>query len=290
MEIKNPRRILALGAPEAGVLTLLKGVHSTRSLPNLPTDLHGLLDLTGTAPELVSDSTAGLTHHWSLETRYYTATLPIWIDEITDIEQWRSEFIKPEAKEVVSVLGAWIVCFRKPTKEEDVASVKDTLKAIADVIEHACGYSGDAVCLAVAMPQSMTPSLEKSAEDWEELCLEYGFEFVDSEAKGKNEFGEDVGIKRIEEALKAHEWDGDDTNLGFDDNDEFGESFDAEEMEMGMELFGMKAAVNGTDEAEGEAQVEELESIMRRMMGIKGWPSYPTQLTILHDVLTFSQK
>jgi hypothetical protein len=180
--------------------------------------------------------------------------------------------MKPEAKEVVSVLGAWIICFRKPVTEEDMARVKDTLKAIADVIEHACGYSSDAVCLAVAMPQSMTPSLEKSVEDWEELCLEHGFEYVDSEAKGKNEFGEEVGVKRIEEALKAHEWDGDDTDLGFDDEDnEFEESFDAEEMEMGMELFGMKAAINGTDEEDGEAQVEELEGMMRRMMGIKGW-------------------
>ena len=37
---------------------------------------------------------------------------------------------------------------------------------------------------------------------------------------------------------------------------------------MGMELFGMKSAVNGGDG--GEAQVEELEGLMRRMVAIKG--------------------
>jgi hypothetical protein len=240
-----------------------------------------LVDLTGSAPELVSDSTAGLSHEWSLETRYYSATLPIWIDEVSDVEQWRTEFMKPEAKEVVSVLGAWIVCFRKPVKEEDVASVKEMLKAISDVIECACGYSGDAVCLAVAMPQSTTSSFEKNEEDWDELCTEYGFEFVDSEAKGKNEYGEYVGVKRVEEALKAQEWDMQETDLGFEDVDDFGDGFDAEEMEMGLELFGMKAAVNGTDEGEGEAQVEELEKMMRRMIGIKGWFSFRVHLTKL---------
>lgn len=228
-------------------------------------------DLTGTTPELASDTTAGLSHSWTVETRYYTANVPIWIDEIPHVEEWRSEFIKPEAKEVVSVLGAWIFCFRKPVKTDDVHKVKESLKAIADVIERACGYAGDVVCLAVAMPQSMTPSLNKSSEEWEELCMEYGFEFVDSEAKGKNDFGEEMGIKRIEEALKAHEWDGGDgADIGFEGDEGFGDTFDAEEVEMGMELFGMKAAVNGVEEDDDEAQVEELESMMRRMVSIKG--------------------
>ena len=28
--------------------------------------------------------------------------------------------MKPEASEVVSVLGAWVYCFRKPVKEEHI--------------------------------------------------------------------------------------------------------------------------------------------------------------------------
>lgn len=228
------------------------------------------LDLTGSAPELVSDSTSGLSHSWKVSTRYYTATLPIWVDEVSDVKAWHDEFSSPEAKEVVSILGAWIFCFRKPLKHADADQVKESLKAIANTIERACGYSGDAVCLAVAMPQSMTPHLEMSAEEWDELCMEHGFEYIDSEAKGKNEFGEALGMQRVEDALKAQEWEGDDNDLGFDgDDEEFGESFDAEEAEMGMELFGIKAALNG-DEDEGEAQVEELERMMRRMIAIKG--------------------
>jgi hypothetical protein len=181
--------------------------------------------------------------------------------------------VKPEAKEVVSVLGAWILCFRKPVKEGELDKIKETLKAIADVIEKACGYGGDSICLAVAMPQSMTPYLEKTSEEWEELCMDYGFEFVDSEAKGKNEFGEEMGVKRVEEALKAHDWDGGDGGEGdFDFDGEFGEGFDAEELEMNMELFDMKGALHGQEEDgdEEEGQVEELEHMMRKMVAIKG--------------------
>lgn len=230
------------------------------------------VDLTGTAPELVSNTTAGLSHEWHMETKYYTAKLPIWVDEISDVTEWRTEFTKPEAKEVVSVVGAWIYCFKKPVTEAEVTTIKETLQAVAKVVETACGYSDDQVRLAVAMPQSTTPYLEKSADDWDDLCMEHGFEFVDSEAKGKNQYGEETGLKRVEDAVKAQDWDGGDgeDEFGFDDDDdESGEGLDAEEREMGMELFGMKKAVHGIDDDE-EAQVEELEGLMRRMAAIKG--------------------
>ncbi|KAF2196337.1 hypothetical protein GQ43DRAFT_436107 [Delitschia confertaspora ATCC 74209] len=263
-EIQRPRRIMALGAPDSGVLNLLK-------------------DLTGSAPNLTTDSTAGLSHTYAISTRYYTATIPIWIDEIPSIPDWRTEFLKPEAKEVISVLGAWVYCFRKPVTTVHLESIKETLKAIADVVERHSGYGGDAVCLAVAMPQSTTPYMDLGHEDWEGICMEHGFEFVDGEAKGRNEFGEPVGVERIGEALKSHDWEGGDDDAGFDE-DEFGEGLEAEEEEMGMELFGLKSALHqgdeeGDDEEEGgdedEAkQVEELENMMRRMQAIKGMIFY----------------
>ena len=121
MEIEHPRRILALGTPDSGVLHLLKGPFLPSGAPRISTPFANIFvrtDLTGSAPDLVSDSTAGLTHTWRLKTRYYTASLPIWIDEIPHVSEWREEFVKPEAREVISVLGAWVYCFRKPVKEE----------------------------------------------------------------------------------------------------------------------------------------------------------------------------
>ncbi|CAO2655202.1 Nn.00g102660.m01.CDS01 [Neocucurbitaria sp. VM-36] len=254
MEIKNPRRILAVGAPDSSILHLLK-------------------ELTGCAPEPTSDTTAGLTHDWLLETKYYTATLPIWIDEIPDIAEWRTEFTKPEAREVVTVLGAWIYCFKKPVEREDADKINETMQAIADVIERACGTWGDMLCLAVAMPQSITPYLEKTGEEWENACMEYGFEYIDFDAKGKNEFGEAMGVQRVKEALETCDWESGGAP-DFDENEEgFEGTFAAEEAEMNMELFGMKDALHGfgnDEEKEGEdLDVEELEVMMRKMVAIK---------------------
>ena len=66
--------------------------------------------------------------------------------------------------------------------------VKDLLESVGEVVKEGCGMTWDGVCLAVAMPQSVTPHLEKSFDQWEELCQEFGFEFVDFENKGRNEY------------------------------------------------------------------------------------------------------
>ena len=178
---------------------------------------------------------------------------------------------------MVTVLGGWIYCFKKPVEAKDFDVIRDTMKAISEVIERACGYAGETVCLAVALPQSTTPYLDKSSDEWDELCMEHGFEYIDSEATGKNEFGEAVGIQRIRESMEAGEWESS-ADLDIDgDVEGFDGSFAAEEAEMNMELYGMKDALHGED-AEGELDekdVEELEMMMRKMVAIKGKLTYP---------------
>jgi len=89
---------------------------------------------------------------------------------------------------VLTVLGAFIVCFRKPINEDDLRGVKELLEKLGEVVKEGCGYAWDGVCLAVAMPQSTSPCLERTSEEWEDICQESGFEFVDFEAKGRNEY------------------------------------------------------------------------------------------------------
>jgi hypothetical protein len=157
------------------------------------------------------------------------------------------------------------------------------MQAIADVIERACGYGGDQVCLAVAMPQSTTPHLDVVSEEWEEIAMEHGFEYVDFELKEKNEFGEKVGVQRVREVLETCEWESSEgLDIDLDGDDDEGEGFGgfaAEEAEMNMELFGMKTALQGFEDKDAEdaqskedeaKEVEELEIMMKKAMAIKG--------------------
>ncbi|KAF3910913.1 hypothetical protein ABW20_dc0108808 [Dactylellina cionopaga] len=144
------------------------------------------------------------------------------------------------------------------------------------------------------MPHSMQPQVIKTAEDWEEATMEFGFEFVDFEAKGRNDYGEPTGMERLREALEANEWNAS-LPFGLDDDlddDDFAE-LAGEEMvdkdgnvknglkleanELEMEMFGLHQAIldegkegeDDDDEGEEEIQVEQLEAAMQRLQTVK---------------------
>ncbi|KAK7519376.1 uncharacterized protein IWZ02DRAFT_470128 [Phyllosticta citriasiana] len=278
MQISNPRRIMCVSAPDSDVLSFLK-------------------DLTGTTPPAAhSDSSvAGLSHALSISTSYYKATVPIWIDEISSLPDWRTDYLSPAAGEVLSALGAWIYVFRAPLTQDDMQTVRDTMRAIREAVDGQDGLGmWDGVSLAVRLGRGETGRVGE-ADEWEEWCSAEGFEFVDVGTQDRpgtrNVFGEKVGMERVREALEANDWDGDDVGAGLglglgdedgedgDDEGDWHTSFAAEEeAEMGFELAGMKAAIGGgaddagddeDDDADQAAQVEELERMMSKLKAIK---------------------
>ncbi|KAK7205425.1 hypothetical protein BZA70DRAFT_289350 [Myxozyma melibiosi] len=157
----------------------------------------------------------------------------------------------------------------------------------------------DGICLAVAVPSASQPSLssatsavELEAEDWEVAFQPFGFEFVDLEKSGRNDYGELLGLARIREALETYGWgdneDGEarrrrDGYEAFDDDDfddsepvvarrgngaggkdEDGEEgdpeFDRELREMQMEMAALHFAIDGAaggEDGDGEGGSEE---------------------------------
>ena len=144
--------------------------------------------LTSTAPNKTEDSIAGTTHAYSIDTVYYKADIPIWLDEIADAKTWSSDFLQPAAREVLEVLGAFVVCFSKPLDDSGLKTIQDLLENVAEVVKKGCGSSWEGVCLAVAMPQSITPYLEKSFDEWDDICQKHGFEYIDFASKARNEY------------------------------------------------------------------------------------------------------
>lgn len=216
-----------------------------------------------------------MTHEWTLKTSYYTATIPIWIDEISDLEQWKAEFLKPEAKEVLQAIGAYIYCFSGPKagagNEVNISSdVEATMQAVSEVVERACGAMWDGTKLAI----DLTPANKgKDTAVAEEQCLDLGFEYVHLDSTGKNEYGEKLGLERAKEALEANSW----SAQSEEDNEEEIGDFGNEEAQMNAELMGMKASLldpenEGDDEEAGGAafQIEGMEQMMSQLLAIRG--------------------
>jgi hypothetical protein len=208
---------------------------------------------------------------------------------MTDIAAWKAEFLKSEAKEVVEAIGAWVYCFKITEKESVSEEWKEVMDAVQQITEEHAGYGADTVTLAVAMPDKAGANhgLEEKRDEWDDVCLQYGFEFIDYAAHGKNEFGENTGFDRVKEALEANEWaatpspDEDELDiedLDFDDEDDI-HGFARDEAEMTAELFGMKAALAGDSfepDAEDlippnqqESQVENLDRLMGKLLAVK---------------------
>ncbi|KAF8454322.1 hypothetical protein BGX38DRAFT_1267915 [Terfezia claveryi] len=300
--IANPRRILLVGAPNSGKLTILK-------------------ELTGSLPPTAQSqlSHAGLSHTLSLRTNYYEADVPIWVDEwieegpaaspsgqpisastskteftstttitaLTTSEatsdsagpaSWAKNYLNIESKPVLCVLGGFILCFRKPPLGTLASplSIPDTLieaiRAVGSIIR-ACGSSWDGVVLAVGMPRNGvivgsptgiggvwvgegSGSGEEEEDVLSDLCRQSGFEYVDYEKKGRNDWGERQGLERVREALEANDWDnsGNDGESGFDDDEVEGAAdADASTDERGVlgfvagefeqEMFGLRQAI-----------------------------------------------
>lgn len=268
MDIKHSRRLLLLGAPNCGSLDL---THA----------------LTGSAPAPdASGSCAGLTHEWDVRTPYYSATVPLWIDEISNVDEWKAEFVKEEAGEVVRAVGAWVYVFRLGGQLAD-GLVEKTMAALQEVLEVHAGYGAESVLLAVGMAAGGSVLAKEKREECDDVAMQHGFEFVEFAAQGVNEFGEKQGVERVREALEANEWadeegDGDVDALGFEDGSEdgFGD-FGREEAEMTAELFGLKASLLGDEEEDADGygdaigedaqknQVDDLDKMMSKLMAVR---------------------
>ncbi|EGO61336.1 hypothetical protein NEUTE1DRAFT_58596 [Neurospora tetrasperma FGSC 2508] len=236
-----------------------------------------------TAPE---PSLAGITHHLPLSTPYYTASIPIWLDLISSPGDWSASFLSEEAKEVLGVLGGVVCVFEIPftsapgssASSDNDAKMKaqkektrELIKGVGKVVREGLGgWEWEGVGLAVGVTTTATTTAMATASDvggdgggeitiaemdvdmedeineWDDLCAEWGLEFVHHRVVGssnnnnnkgeekRNEYGEKMGIARVLEALQSNDWSGGDGDEGDNDNNNnnrglFDESEDEED-------------------------------------------------------------
>ncbi|KAJ5923480.1 hypothetical protein N7454_008725 [Penicillium verhagenii] len=169
-QINNPRRLLILSPPTQSVSIIppllqdLTGV-PVRDPPQQEQSRAAATNSSSTPPKDgdpvpldTATSFAGYTNHspLRLNTKYYSAEIPIWVDEVplaspenetpapaadvVDVRQWRTEFLSDEAEIVRDAVGALLVCVKNPS-ETDPSPGSDPLsradvRALVDLMSH----------------------------------------------------------------------------------------------------------------------------------------------------------
>ena len=202
--IPTPRRLLILTPTSHSLTTIPPLLHTLTGAPvDNPPTAEAATTPTATETETTPTTTfAGYTTHPPLhiENKYYTADIPIWVDEIplssgpgaptptpetketsAGTTQWKTEFSGPEARVVRDAIGGVMVCIRNPQPpngrggEEDIAerndvkSIKDFLRCIGDVkrlVEEERGDIGFGEVLGViVLEESSSGSKSASSAD-----------------------------------------------------------------------------------------------------------------------------
>ncbi|KAK1760404.1 hypothetical protein QBC47DRAFT_408474 [Echria macrotheca] len=310
MEISNPRRILAVSLDDSTehlshVIKGLTGSHPTpQSRPQEYADEIPTPTTPGGGGE-EKETLAGTTHTLRLATRYYAASIPVWLDVVSSPVEWAASFLAEEAREVLEALGGLVVVF-----EIDGVRSGELVGEVGRVVRDGLGgWEWDGVGIALGIGGGGGAAEEGELDEWEDLCAGFGMEFVHLVEEGKgamdggrNEFGERVGVARVLEALEANDWDsgggggGGGDGMGGDEEEEDGEGdeeggdedeFDPEKMGFGFDredFAGLKKAIwdagrDGTGEGEegqgvggaepSEEEVQKVERMMRRLMAVR---------------------
>jgi alpha- and gamma-adaptin-binding protein p34 len=162
------------------------------------------IDLTGTHPEPVDSSLAGVSHDLSLKTAYYTAQVPIWLDLISTPSEWATSFLAPEAKEVLTALGGVAVVFPIPGSSGANSSssggpgptpdaTRNLIREVGRLVKEGLGgWEWDGVGLGIGIGDF------DNVDEWDDCCVDAGLEFVQvkggSKDVDKNEFGGELPV------------------------------------------------------------------------------------------------
>lgn len=214
-EIANPRRLLILSPPSQSVAIIPPLLHALTGVPvHDPPQQEAETTSTATPdqsaesetdPAPIKTSFAGYTTHSPLQlnTKYYTAEIPVWVDEVplatettpspsasdATATQWRTEFLSAEADIVRDAVGALVVCVHRPADPDasagapdpaeraDVRAVRDLLRdigAVRECIDEERGGVGDVPGIFVVVGARKAPPRGPSTEVQDATALELG--------------------------------------------------------------------------------------------------------------------
>lgn len=191
-----PNNVLVLGPPKSGKIRIAQYITN-----DLDTET------------IQSHSHSGLIYNCDLTTKYFLVSLNLLIEEYPEerttgqkeyhehLEKWQSEFASEEFAELREALDGAIFTFNMESTEPD--QLQKSLQVFSKV-KDVLGENWEGFCVVAGT--SDHPVDELKVEALEDEVLLFGFEFVNFNESGTNEYRDTLGKDRLREVLDTHEW------------------------------------------------------------------------------------
>lgn len=199
-----PNHILILGSPNSGKLRVSKLISNDKDFPEIKEN----------------ESHSGIIIKTSLSTKYYHIKLNILIDEypeernksvtdeekLLDLEKWFNEFKSEEFGELREVLDGLV--FTVNMKADSLEFIEKALETVSEIRtslgDEESQWDGFISIIGSTTQGELVD--DDTVEEIEDLVITHGFEFINLNTQGINEFKEKQGKDRVVELIESHEW------------------------------------------------------------------------------------
>ncbi|KAG2235558.1 hypothetical protein INT48_003121 [Thamnidium elegans] len=141
---------------------------------------------------------AGVCIPYEMKTKYYTAKVDFWLDEIetTAVKETVAAYCKEET-EISKVVDAFVFIFDKSKLD-----TFDTIKDWVPFLDQSC--PNIKLCIGTRTKEPLTAEEDAEIGDW---CLNNGIDYVDMDETTETPMDK-VGMELALEILQTHFWDG----------------------------------------------------------------------------------
>lgn len=217
--------VLIVGAPSTGKVRICQHITGDKDTATIESHSH-----------------SGLFYNHEFITKYYNINLNLLVEEFPaqrlpeytesalyeEFESWYDDFVSDEYKELREVLDGIILTVDMNNSGQYVEKCVEIVDKIRTQFEVDVGGEWNGFVIVSGAGDG------DNAGEIEDVVLGYGFEFVDINKAGVNEFKEKLGKDRIYEILECHEWQ---TEKSIDENGEDNKKSMARAQEMARGLL-----------------------------------------------------
>lgn len=194
--------VLILGPPHSGKIRIAQLITKDLDTTNI-----------------VQNSHSGLTYTHKLRTKYFSLDVNLLIEEYPDsrlsddsyvalLRSFYAEFRQTEFLELRDALDGLIFTLDVTISARDITQTLDLYEKIKELLD-----CHDVFLVVVGDALEVQKLIALRAED---EAISRGFEYVNLQEQGTNEFNEKIGRDRIVEILETHEWPQSDTVMSDD--------------------------------------------------------------------------